>query len=154
MASNYTNRSIDVVAFHGVKPTGYAQLRQNLFLGTPGEVCTGIQKLVQRWLCVFLTPTGSQTFSPGRGTQFMIDIFTANTETQVHTIFQLANSDAIAQLKAEETVNMPADEMIKSVKLDSMSLYLGRLSLYITIKSKAGETTSIILPIDTNPLML
>lgn len=154
MASNYTNKSIDVVAFHGVKPVGYTQLRQNLFLGTAGEVCTGIQKLVQRWLCIFLTPMGSQTFSPNRGTKFMVDIFTAGTETQVHTIFQLSNADAIAQLKAEETVGMPEDEMIKSVKLDSMSLYLGRLSLYITIKSKAGESAGIILPIDTNPLML
>lgn len=154
MASNYNNKSIDLVAFHGVKPTGYAQLRQNLFLATAGEVCTGIQKLVQRWLCIFLTPTGSQTFSPTRGTRFMVDIFTAGTETQVHTIFQLANSDAISQLKAEETVNMPDDEMIKSVKLDSINLYLGRLSLYITIKSKAGAAAQIILPIDTNPLMI
>lgn len=154
MASNYTNKSIDVVAFHGVKPVGYTQLRQNLFLNTPGEVCTGIQKLVQRWLCIFLTPAGSQTFSPERGTRFMVDIFTAGTESDVNTIFQIANSDTIDQLKAEETVNMPEDEMIKSVSLDSMSLYLGTLSLYITIKSKAGTSTNIILPIDTNPLML
>jgi len=154
MASNYTNKSIDVVAFHGVKPVGYTQLRQNLFLNTAGEVCTGIQKLVQRWLCIFLTPTGSQKFSPERGTRFMLDIFTAGTESDVNTIFQIANSDTIDQLKAEETVGMPADEMIKSASLDSIILYLGNLSLYITIKSKAGESTGIILPIDTNPLML
>lgn len=154
MASNYNNKSIDVVAFHGVQPVGYTQLRQNLFFGTSGEVCTGIQKLVQRWLCIFLTPAGSQTFSPNRGTRFMVDIFSAGTETKVQTIFQSANSDALSQLRAEETVNMPLDERIKSVKLDKMSLYLGNLSLYVTIKSAAGDTANIILPIDTNPLML
>lgn len=154
MASNYTNRTIDLVAFHGVKPVGYAQLKQNLFLDTAGEVCAGIQKLVQRWLCIFLTPLGSQTFDTDRGTRFMVDIFSAGTENDIYTIFQIANSDTIDQLKNEETTDMPLDEKIGSVTLNSIELYLGSVSLYITIASKGGTSVNVILPIDINPLML
>jgi len=154
MASNYTDKSIDLVAFHGIKPVGYSVLQQNLFIGTSGEVCTGIQKIVQQWLCIFLTPIGSQTFNPLRGTRFMLDIFDAGSESSIFSTFYFANSDAIDQMKAEELVEMPDDERIDDVTLTRLSLYLGTLSLYIHITSKAGESAEIILPIDTNPIVI
>lgn len=154
MTSNYNNKSVDVVAFHGVTPVGYSRLRQNLFLEASGEVCTGIQKLVQRWLCIFLTPIGSQTFNPNRGTRFMLDIFHVGSESAIFSTFYFANSDTIAQLKEEDFTGTPNDERIDSVKLTKISLYLDTLSLYIHITSKAGESADIILPIDTNPIQI
>ena len=154
MASNYTDKAVDLVAWHDVTPVGWSMLSQCLFnKDHKSEVCAGIQRLVQRWLIAFLTPTGSMKFDQNKGTPFMVKIFTACTEADVFTIFTLCNSYATEQLKEEETDTMDNDERLESVNLDSIELALGNLKLYITITSRAGTDTNIILPIATNPVV-
>ena len=155
MQSNYINKPIDLTAWHGVKPDVTVQLSPELFsTDTNSSVCTGMQKLIQKWLSIFLTPKGSVTFDKNRGTDFMIDIFSASTENEVYKIFILSNVDAVAQIRAEENNEAPEDEQIQSVTLTGLSLFLGNLSMDIKIVSKSGENAKIIVPIDTNPLML
>lgn len=154
MASNYTNRSVDLVAWHGVKPAGWATLSQCLFnKNQNSEACTGIQRAVQRWIDTFLTPVGSVTFNKSKGTSFMLDIYTMCTETDVNALFTICNVEALDQIKKEEE-GLQEDERINTVHLDNIELFLGNLSLYITLTTVSGEKTKVILPIDTNPMAL
>ena len=154
MASNYTDRSVDLVAWHGVKPTGWATLSQCLFSkDQKSEACTGIQRAVQRWIDTFLTPVGSVTFNKSKGTSFMLDVYTMCTENDVYSLFYLCNSDAMDQIKNNED-GLEDDEKLDTVTLDNLELFLGNLSMYVTLTTQAGESTQIILPIDTNPMAL
>ena len=154
MASNYTDRSVDLVAWHGVKPRGWATLSQCLFSkDQKSEACTGIQRAVQRWIDTFLTPVGSVTFDKNKGTEFMLDVYTMCTESDVYVLFNICNAKALSQLRNEED-GLQEDEKIDTVKLDHLELFLGNLSLYVYLTTKTGETTQIILPIDTNPMAL
>lgn len=156
MPSNYIDKPVDFVAWHGPTYTGWSRLSQCLFSEeTKSEVCTGIQKLVQRWLSIFLTPLGTMTFNKSRGTRFMVDIYSCNTEKDVFMTFQLNNSLAIDQLKQEERESeTKEDEKLKSITLTGITLILGSASLNIHVVSQTGEETEIVLPIDTNPLQL
>lgn len=156
MPSNYNDKPVDLVAWHGPKYVGWSTLSQCLFSkDTRSEVCTGIQKLVQRWLAVFLTPLGTVTFNKSRGTRFMVDIYSCNTEKDIFMTFQLNNALAMEQLKKEERESdTPDNEKVESITLTDIALILGSASLYVHVVSKTGEKTEIILPIDTNPLQL
>lgn len=154
MASNYTDRSVDLVAWHGVKPRGWATLSQKLFnQDGKSEACTGIQRVVQRWIDIFLTPIGSVTFDKTKGTRFMLDVYTMCTENDVDDLFYICNANAMGQIRHNED-GLKEDEKIKTVSLDNIELFLGNLSIYVTITTMAGESTQIILPIDTNPMAL
>lgn len=154
MASNYTDRSVDLVAWHGVKPMGWATLSQCLFSKNQNsEACTGIQRAVQRWIDTFLTPTGSVTFDKNKGTDFMVEVYTLSTETDVYALFCICNAEALSQIN-NDSKGLKDDEKISSVTLDKIELFLGNLSLYITLKTIAGESAKVILPIDTNPMAL
>ena len=156
MASNYIDKPVDLVAWHGPTYVGWSTLSQCLFSDeVKSEVCTGIQKLVQRWLAIFLTPIGSITFDKSRGTSFMMDIYTCNTEKDIFMTFQLNNSLALDQLAQEERESdTPENEKVKSITLTGISLILGSASLSVKVISQTDEETNIVLPIDTNPLQL
>ena len=154
MASNYMGRSVDLVAWHGVKPKGWATLSQKLFnKDGKSEACTGIQRAVQRWIDTFLTPIGSVMFNRAKGTSFMLDVYTMCTENDVTDLFYLCNSDALEQIR-NNSDGLKDDEKVKTVSLDNIELFLGNLSIYVTLTTMAGESTQIILPIDTNPMAL
>ena len=154
MASNYTDRSVDLVAWHGVKPMGWATLSQCLFSKNQNsEACTGIQRAVQRWVDIFMTPVGSVTFDKNKGTRFMLDVYTMSTEMDVTTLFYLCNMDAMDQIKNNEK-DLNEDERVDTVTLDRLELFLGNLSIYVTLKTVSGKAAKVILPVDTNPMAL
>jgi hypothetical protein len=72
-ASQYVGRVFDILALRGAVTRGSVNLSQTLFdATTSGEVCTGIQKLAQRWALEFLTIRGSMGFHlANRGIDFL-----------------------------------------------------------------------------------
>ncbi len=151
--TNYYNRSIDLSVFQGVKESGMVTVDQSLF-NNGGEVCTGIQKLIQRWLVAFLTPEGTVKFHPERGTEFLSESVNFRNEMEAETEFYLCNSDACDQLREEEDSDMPDEERIDSVELKSVVVSATGFSLSVKLTSLAGESTPLILPITINPLQL
>ena len=152
-STNYHNRLIDVSVFNGIRETGMATVSQSLF-ENGGSVCTGIQKLIQRWILTFLTPKGAVKFHPERGTTFLSDATGFKTEINAEASFYTCNSHARAQLKDEEDDSMPDEERIGNVELEGITVNATGFELRIRLTSRAGETAPLILPITINPLQL
>lgn len=144
--SKYKDRSFDISVLHGAVPQGETELDISLFQ-KGGAVCTGIQKLVQRFFILMVTPRGSMTFAPQRGSDFLKSVSGAHSESAVRIAFQFALMDVRAQLKAEETDSLPADERFQNAELLEAVFFGDSLSLSVALTSQAGITEEIILPI-------
>ena len=151
--TNYYNRSVDVSIFQGAKEVGVATVDQSLF-NNGGAVCTGIQKLIQRWLLTFLTPLGAVKFHPERGTTFLEEASGFRTEIEAEAAFYTCNANACEQLIEEEDDDMPDDERIDYVELQDITVGSTGFSLRVMLYSLSGENAPIILPITVNPLQL
>jgi len=150
----YLNRRFDVLALHGALPVGKALLDRTLFSpAVGGEVCTGAQKLTQRWLLTFLTIRGSMTFAPERGTDFMLDVRRGGFRNEIDVIlaFNIATVLVRQQLIAEEDATWHPEERYDKAELLRVILTGDTLAIYVRIWSLAGEAREIILPIATTP---
>ena len=151
---DYVNRSYDVMAFQNVKPAGDTLLEYALFDETTGgTICTGIQKLAQRWLLEFMTETGSMPGLPTRGTRFMTAVRQGrliNTNS-VAAAFIVNAYAAVINLQKEETDKWPDDERIANARLLGLAVLPGYANLTIEITSRAGTIRQVILPVATLP---
>jgi hypothetical protein len=150
-------RVYDVLAFQGAKPLGEVLLEQILFNeDAAGMLCTGIQKLAQRFVLELLTEAGSMPYLPGRGTQFMIQFFQGQlrTESDVFMAFSTAVMDLELTLTSEDLPTDPPDECYASAVLDSVVITNGTIILHVILTSLAGTTREVIMPISTAPGMI
>lgn len=157
-SEQYVGRTFDVMAFSGVKAAGNALLTQELFgAGNSGSVCTGIQKMAQRWLLEFSTIRGSMPWHlRNRGTEFMLQVRKGilKTEADVQAAYVASAIQARQNLTNEDTGDEPADERFDRSKLNGIVIGDGQLHLYVTLYSVAGSSYDIILPIHTTPANL
>jgi len=151
---DYVNRRYDYLAVRNVKKIGNAKLGLELFNAqTSGEICTGIQKLSQRWLLEFLTELGSMPGLPDRGASFM----TAARQGRIlnsltaASAFESASIGVRRNLQNEEALDTPDDERFASAELVSAAILPGYLQLQVKINSIAGDSREIILPISVLP---
>jgi hypothetical protein len=151
---DYANRKYDFLALQNIRPFNETLL--GLELATPknsGQIATGPQKLVQRWLLEFLTELGSMPGLPNRGTNFMTLVRQGRlrTETAVLSAFNFAAYDARVNLIKEEDDTWVDDERIGSADLLSIAFLPGYAQIKFTLSSRAGSTRAIILPVATLP---
>jgi hypothetical protein len=118
-----------------------------------GRICTGIQKLAQRWTLEFLTETGSLPYLPDRGCDFMTVVRQGRLRTQANVIaaFNSASLLVDRNLRNEETETMPDDERFDAAELLAAAVVAGYLYLRVMIMSRAGDGRAVILPIETLP---
>lgn len=154
-AVEYLNRKFDVLAFNGAKPSGDMQLSQSLFsYATSGTVCTGIQKLAQRWLLEFLTEQGSMPFHMAeRGSNFLFWVRRGfiRSEADVRAYFNFAAQQVRSNLLNEESADMRDDERLQSAALMQIQILDGSLALVVNVRSLAGDTRQVVLPINITP---
>lgn len=154
-ALDYLGRRFDVFAFAGAAETRSHLLQQQLFSDTQnGSVCTGIQKLAQRWIIEFFTARGSMAFHMAeRGSDFMRWVRRGylQSEFDVRAYFNFAAQQVDSNLRREESSDMPDDERLQSATLDQLQLMDGALELSVTLNSVAGDTRKIVLPINLTP---
>lgn len=152
----FVGRSFDAAVLTGVTAAGDKLLEQELFgVGNTGAACTGIQKMVQRWLVEFSTIRGSMGWHlADRGTDFMLRVQKGQlrTEADVQAAYTSAAVQARQNLTNEDTGAEPADERFDFSTLNSIAVGGGTLQLYITLHSVAGTAYDIILPIQTTPV--
>jgi len=149
--SLYVGRTVDLLAFQGQKPKGDVLLSQVLVQENEGgEICTGVQKLTQRWLIEFFTATGSLLYLPARGCPFMVQLLSGQLHTtlDVQQAFYLSLVQIKTNLQSEETVSTPADESYGSVTLNEVLVTGDTVQLTVGISSEAGDTAVKILPIN------
>lgn len=154
----YINRRFDVLAFRGAQPRGDVQLNQSLFgVDAGGEVCTGVQKLAQRWALEFLTIRGSMPFHLAeRGSDFMTWLRQGKirTEFDVRAYFNFAAQQVRTNLINEETADMHPEDRFQQASLLQILLLADALELFVSITSAAGDSRQVILPIPITPVNL
>lgn len=147
--ADYQGRTFDILAFQPASNT--TELSQSLVSSSNGGlICTGVQKLAQRWVLEFLTPTGSIPYKPSRGSSFLINVRAGNVQNNVDVVayFSAAEAELATNLKNEDKVTDPTDERYDTATLDGFSLTDdGKLILEVTVLSVAGTSRNVILPI-------
>jgi hypothetical protein len=150
--ADYQGRKFDILAFQPKEMS--TELDQSLAaIESGGLICTGIQKLAQRWVLEFLTPTGSIPYKLQRGSSFITNVRAGRVRNNVDVVayFSAAAAETGVNLKNEDVLTDPDDEKYSSATLDGFSLnYDGRLVLNVTLLSVAGTSRSVILPISVS----
>lgn len=153
VSTDYTGRTIDLLIFQGVKATGKQPITTGFGLDDGGEVCTGVQKVAQTWLTLFLTDRGSVLNKPLRGSSFLHAIRTGRirVEEDVNAEFALA-AQQVSQtmdLDAARDGTLPDDERLdEAILLDfSLDRAASLIRLKIRIWTIARESRDIILPV-------
>lgn len=151
MASvDYTGRTIDLLIFQGVQEFGDNKL--TLGFGDAGEICTGVQKVAQTWLSLFMTDRGTVLNKPTRGSSFIRAVRTGRirTDDDVRAEFSLA-AEQVRQSMGLDVVGLtiPDDERLDTAVLLSFTLDRpnAMLMLKIQINTVAGAGRTVILPI-------
>jgi|JI9StandDraft_2_1071091.scaffolds.fasta_scaffold50658_4 hypothetical protein len=157
-AINYLNRRFDVLAMQGAQPRGDVLLSQTLFgQANGGQVCTGAQKLAQRWTLEFLTIRGSMPYHMStRGSDFMTWVRSGRlrSEFDVRAYFNFAAQQVKKNLVNEEIDAMDPEERLQRATLVQIQLFQDSLALSVDIVSLAGTTRQVILPINITPANL
>lgn len=150
--ADYQGRKIDILAFQPKE--GTTELTQNLASdGSGGLICTGIQKLAQRWVLEFLTPVGTIPYKVTRGCAFITQLRSGivRTEMDVTAFFYSSASEVAVNLITEDQETDPSDERYSDVSLEGFSITDDRnLILNVLITSVAGTTRQVILPISVS----
>ncbi len=150
--ADYLDRTVDVLAFQGAEPTGEVLLEQTLAQANQGgQICTGVQKLAQRFLLELFTERGSMPYLPLRGTDFLPRALRGELRNQSDVLVAFSNSliDIRNNLQAEETGNEPLDEQYAGAVVESIAVASDLVKLYINVASRAGTTRKVILPLNT-----
>lgn len=157
-AVDYLNRRFDVLALQGAQSRGEVLLNQSIFsTGNSGQICTGVQKLAQRWALEFLTIRGSMPFHMSeRGSDFMTWLRHGRirTEFDVTSYFNFAAQQVKTNLLNEETEDMNPEDRFLQASLLQIGLGNNTLQLYVNVVSLAEDTRQIILPIGITPANL
>ena len=151
---DYAQRKYDYLGLRDVNPLKEAKLGLELFnKTTSGQICTGVQKLAQRWLLEFMTETGSMPGLPDRGCDFMLYVRQGRLRTQleIQSLFSASEVDIHRNLQREEYEGMPDDERINSANLLAAAILPGYLQIRVKINNQQGDTREIIVPVATLP---
>lgn len=149
---DYTGRLVDILIIQGVRESGNHKVDTGF--GDAGFVCTGIQKLAQTWLALFMTDAGSMLNKSTRGSSF----FPAVRRGRIRVSEDVSAEFSLAATQVRRTMELdavdadpvlPDDERLDSAILLDYDLFreLSHLRLKIRIKSIAGDTRVVFLPV-------
>lgn len=157
--ADYAGRYIDVMAYQGVRTGGDNQLAMSLAATDDGgKICTGAQKLAQRFVLRLFTQRGSMPYRPDEGCDFMTRLLAGQLRTSldVYAEFGAAVIDIRKSMRVEETdervtrgITPDPEEIMTSAELTGVRVTPGNVVMQITITSRAGTSRKIILPIAT-----
>ena len=153
--TQYIHRVFDLLALQGIIRVGEVQLQQTIFgPNASGEVCTGVQKLAQRWALKFLTDVGSMPYLPDEGTDFirLMRQGLLRDEAEAQAAFIIGAVQVRTSMLAEENDDMHDEDRMGNATLKHLGVADDWLSLTVEITSLAGTSREIILPIPYLPI--
>jgi hypothetical protein len=152
ISSDYVNRSKDISILQ--YPDASIADAQIVFpeFGTSARFCTGVQKLVQKYVIILLTNITSQPNFPDFGTNFLYTLkagISPVDRVRASQIFVLASFAAVTALRKYQVANpaIPAEEKIVRADLTSLDLYGGYVGFSVNITTAAGENVPFIVPL-------
>jgi len=153
--SQYIGRTFDLLVLQGATRAGSAQLQHTIFgEESSSEVCTGVQKLAQRWAMKFLTIAGSMPYLPDEGTDFvrLLQQGLLRDEAEALAAFTIAAVQVRTSMQAEEDSSMDDEDRMDTATLKRLALSNQWVSLTVEIYSLAGTSREVILPIPYLPI--
>ena len=155
-STDYSGRQVDIEFLQTITQASGGVTRVTKTVArTPPKVVAGIQKLLQRYTMLLLTPVGSVYGAPTKGTNFVATILRGGGRSDGHIMeaFAFANVAAIDQLRqadADTTYGtVPVDEQIQRATLLDFEVdhATSVLHLGVYVESQAGDSTVFILPV-------
>lgn len=147
---DYTGRTIDLEIFQTAKqPSALVALTKTVRRHNESRKVTGIQKLVQQYVLLFLSQKNGIFRDIDQGTEFLdaVNRGLIQNRSQVLTYFSFANSEVEFQLDAEDSEELPDDERLETAEL--LDYYIDRgITLYMKIKltTVAGDDYTFTIP--------
>jgi hypothetical protein len=147
---DYTGRTVDLLIFQGVQEFGDQQITTGW--GEAGELCTGIQKVAQSWLQLFLTDQGTVLNEPTRGSTFLLSVRRGRIQVDDDVPSEFAIGAAqVSRTMAADAIgqNLEDDEILDRAELLDYSVDNIASNLYLRIRiwSLAGNSRIVYLPI-------
>lgn len=149
--SQHLGRVYDMVVWRPVV-TAANKLQELLpvLLDETGEaqICTGLQKLAQKFLIVLHTEKGTVPYRPDFGTDFIPNLRSGKVrqEADLMSVFTLAEIDIREVLKSLETDDTPADEKYSAAVVKGTLVTPGYAMLKVELHSEDSQATYL-LPI-------
>lgn len=155
---DYTGRQVDLECLQTVvDPVGVVEMSPTAVLGTSRRVA-GVQKAIQRYVALLLTPSSSVPFAADPGNMLM-DALRAGTVSNLgylRHLFNMANAVALDIMRKddyniERFGEQPDDERVESVTLSGMTIdhATSTLGLSLTFRTAAGSDYAYTLPVST-----
>lgn len=149
MASAFDDgRRVDVLVFHSRSQDTRLdlQLRNEDEIGL---VVTGMRKLAQNWILLFLHGAEETPFNEERGTYFVSEVRGGNVRTDDDLVgaFYRAELRVRRQLASTADAADHSDELLDRAELEEASVDVAVISLRVNLVSLAGETREIIVPV-------
>lgn len=156
---DYTDRQTDLECLQTIsEPAGVTEMSFTATRGTSRRV-TGIQKAIQRYVTLLLTPSSSVPFPYGRD-NLLLDALRAGTVSNagyLRHLFNLANTVALDIIRRDDYNtkmfgDQRDDERIASVELDGLTVdyTTSTLGLSLVFRTEAGSDYAYTLPVSTS----
>lgn len=156
---DYMGRQVDLECLQTiVEPAGVTELSLTATKGDTRRV-TGMQKAVQRYVTLLLTPSSSVPF-PQELDNIMLDALRAGTVSNMgylRHLFNMANAVALDIIRRDDYNtqvfgDQAADERIASVELDGATVdyATSTLGLSLVFRTEAGSDYAYVLPVSTS----
>ena len=144
---DYTGRLVDIELLKAIRvPEGSQSVH---LLLTPQAMLTGIEKMIQRYVLLFLTPSGSVQFDSSFGTPFTQAVVngTLINYGQLFATFAYANTLVIRTM-LENIEGLPDDEIIDNVTLIDSNINFANSTLMLTLlfTTAAGTSAEFVIP--------
>lgn len=148
---NYTKsiagKTLDIDWFNITESTLEGEI--NFRFGDRSRRITGLDKMIQKWLLLFMTPVGSDVFEPNHGTELSsLMEASGNNKQYITSVVNASISDASEQLLEIQQAEPPTDpdEWFSSASLLKLEFTVTSVTVYIRIVNRQGLNRTLTLP--------
>lgn len=155
---DYTGRQVDLECLQTVvDPVGTVELSLTATRGASRRV-TGLQKAVQRYVTLLLTPSSSVPFADDGGNMLLSALRAGSVSNKgyLRHLFNMASAAALDTIRKDDyNITMfgdqTDDERIASVDLVGMTIdhATSTLGLSLTFRTVAGTDYAYVIPVQT-----
>lgn len=153
---DYTGRQVDLECLQTIaNPVDTVEMSLSATLGASRRV-TGIQKAIQRYVTLLLTPSSSVPFAEESGNILLSALQAGNVSNMgyLRHLFNMANAVTLDIMRRDD-YNISQfgdqldDERVESVTLSGMTIdhSTSTLGLSLTFRTAAGSNYSYVLPV-------
>jgi len=150
LSYTYTGRSIDVLM---VDPPASITGAISLTYPRPSKICTGVQKLAQKFIIVLLTAPDTQPFEVGRGTLLgsMVHTSVAIRRNLIEHACLSSVKSARDTIVEDQTDDTPGDEYLIDAELKDFA-FTANGGISFTVEMTTRDNTVYIIPLSIGSL--